>query len=191
MESFKAWTVAFSLVFIAVAALVRLFSPKFPKRFRARVVYVYDGDTICVRHRFRKLRIRLLGIDAPEFEQEYGQESQQYLQSLVLHKKVEISAIGVDIYGRYLGKVVYGDRDAGCDLLEAGLAWPYFRFFGNLSTEDRKRYRGVSRQAYRYRRGLWRQKQPVAPWVWRRNHRSLWSRFLIWIRRFLHWLAGY
>ena len=133
MDSFKAWTVAFSLVFIAIAALVRLFSPKFPKRFRARVVYVYDGDTICVRHRFRKLRIRLLGIDAPESEQEYGHESQQYLQSLVLHKKVEIRAIGVDIYGRYLGNVLYGDRDAGCDLLEAGLAWPYFRFFGCIN----------------------------------------------------------
>lgn len=60
------------LLAIAAAAAVilglllrTLFRPHFPKRFRAKVVWVCDGDTVWVRRFFARRKIRLLGMDAP------------------------------------------------------------------------------------------------------------------------------
>lgn len=173
----------------ALAALflvVRLLRRRFPRTFAARVIYVYDGDTVCVRHWGCRRRIRLLGIDAPESEQEFGQDSQRGLAKLVLNKRVQVEAVGVDIYGRLLARITVGKKDPGLELLEAGLAWPYFRFFGNLQLSDRRRYRDAYQRARAGRRGLWREDKPQAPWLWRREHRSLWERFCVLLRRLVH-----
>jgi endonuclease YncB( thermonuclease family) len=55
------------------------------------VVAVSDGDTITVLDsNNRKHRIRLVGIDAPEKSQSYGQRAKQSLSDLIYDKKVTI-----------------------------------------------------------------------------------------------------
>ena len=55
------------------------------------VVAVSDGDTITVLDsNNRKHRIRLVGIDAPEKSQSYGQRAKQSLSDLIYDEKVTI-----------------------------------------------------------------------------------------------------
>lgn len=163
-----------------------LFRPHFPKQFRAKVVWVCDGDTVWVRRFFSRRKIRLLGMDAPESEQEYGQLSQEYLDDLIGGQTVEVEAIGADIYGRWLARLKFRRQDVSLQMIEAGMAWPYYASFHNLTPAERNAYRAAAFEAKRYGRGLWRSERPEAPWTWRQRNRSLWQRLLLWIRKLLY-----
>ncbi len=85
---------------------------------------VADGDTITVLDsNNRKHRIRLIGIDAPEKSQSYGQRSKHSLAELVYDKNVTIHYEKQDRYGRTLGKVLVDGRDVNLLQIERGMAW--------------------------------------------------------------------
>lgn len=160
---------------------------KFPWVFKARVSWVCDGDSIWVRRWYgRRVKLRLLGIDAPETEQTYGDESQKVLEELVGGRVVLVRAVERDIFGRYVASVRVGSVDAGLSMIEAGAAWPYFRYLSKLPKEDVERIREAWREAKAAGRGLWRERNPEAPWDWRERHRSWWSRLLYWVRRLFY-----
>ena len=55
-----------------------------------RVVEVVDGDTIVMIHKGHRLRVQLIGIEAPVLNQKFGRESQQLLERLVQNVNVEV-----------------------------------------------------------------------------------------------------
>ncbi|MFT7267615.1 MAG: micrococcal nuclease, partial [Porticoccus sp.] len=55
---------------------------------------------------------RLIGIDAPERGQPFGNKSREYLASLVAGKTVKIESSKKDRYGRVLGKAWVHHRTA-------------------------------------------------------------------------------
>jgi hypothetical protein len=78
---------------------------KKPKRIEeGAVTHVADGDTVTViTSNQAKLRIRMLGIDAPETPkgtkfpgQPYGKEAEAYLKQLVENKQGKVEIYGVD-----------------------------------------------------------------------------------------------
>lgn len=71
---------------------------------KARVVDVYDGDTIEIDN---GLTVRLLGINAPNRRGEGWVEAKEYLEDLIEGEtvKLEYDAYQVDKYGRLLGYV--------------------------------------------------------------------------------------
>lgn len=90
------------------------------KTVYAKVVKVYDGDTIWVtfylHNKIYKFNIRLYGIDTPEIKPPKNQEnrdeeivaakrSKKYLENLILDKIVVLELLGKDKYGRILAKV--------------------------------------------------------------------------------------
>ncbi|MGD8780250.1 MAG: thermonuclease family protein [Ignavibacteria bacterium] len=94
---------------------------KEPYVYNAKVVAVYDGDTITVDidlglSTFVKgEKIRLHRINAPEMrgeEKEAGRKSRDYLRDLILNCEVLIQTIKdkKGKYGRYLGEVWYKDE---------------------------------------------------------------------------------
>lgn len=93
------------------------------------VTRVIDGDTFLVNHpQNPKLRIRLIGVDAPETSyaynrrpQPYGQEAKAFLQSLILNKhiKLEYDVDSLDRYGRTLAYAYLSDGRMVNDLLVA------------------------------------------------------------------------
>ncbi|MDO4937880.1 MAG: thermonuclease family protein [Sutterellaceae bacterium] len=173
--------------------IVRKFfcATRFPMTFKAKVVWVCDGDSVYVRKTFgRKLKLRLLGMDAPESEQSFGQESTDYLKSLIDGRRVTVCAVDRDIYGRYVSRVTVGDTDVSLAMIDAGLAWPYFHYFKNLPVEDQLVYKTAYEFARRNRRGLWQENHPQPPWQWRKERRTMWSRFCYWLRRLLRCLGG-
>lgn len=90
--------------------------------FDARVVDVYDGDTITAVFKYRgeynKWPCRLDGIDTPELKTKNDKEklaagqARDYLRNLILDKIVRLVCGEFDKYGRLLVKVIdeYGQN---------------------------------------------------------------------------------
>ena len=51
---------------------------------------VSDGDSFVAKYNGKKIRVRMYGVDAPELKQKHGKESKEYLENLILGKKVEL-----------------------------------------------------------------------------------------------------
>ncbi|MFH1280613.1 MAG: thermonuclease family protein [Candidatus Beckwithbacteria bacterium] len=70
-----------------------------------KVLEVLDGDTLLLDG---KVRLRLRQVDSPELEYCYGQESKDYLESLVKDKKITIQEKILDQRGRAMALVYLG-----------------------------------------------------------------------------------
>ena len=131
------------------------------------VSYVYDGDTVKLRSAQGEFKLRLVDIDAPERNQAYGLISRRALISLCQGPQIVVTAeiSSKDKYNRFLGKLHCNHIDASTYLAERGLAWHYARY-----SSDRIIYHAAlnSRQQ---KLGLWAVNNPIAPWLWRREHR--------------------
>lgn len=137
---------------------------------RWSVVSVTDGDTITVLTAEKKQhKIRLLGIDAPEKTQAFGQRSKQALSDLVYKKEVTIEYKEQDRYKRYLGKVLVDGKDANLEQVKAGMAWWYRQYKRSQTPEDQKAYADAEAVARGGKVGLWADKEPVPPWEFRRQ----------------------
>ncbi|NWG39003.1 MAG: thermonuclease family protein [Hydrogenophilaceae bacterium] len=133
------------------------------------VTGVADGDTLYLTDKQSGIhKIRLLGIDAPELGQAWGNASRLSLRKLVYRQPVQIEWRHRDQYGRLLGKIVLpGNRDANLLQLEAGMAWWNRKYAYEQTNADAIRYREAEFVARKKRLGLWSQKSPVTPWHWR------------------------
>ena len=93
-----------------------------PRTLTAKVERVSDGDTmVALTANGTKLRVRLLGVDAPEVPhstkpgQPFGEEARDYLDHLVGGKMVRVDAFGPDRYKRVLA--VIWDEQINVNLL--------------------------------------------------------------------------
>jgi micrococcal nuclease len=94
---------------------------------------VADGDTVTViTPNQTKLRIRMLGIDAPETPkgvkfpgQPYSKEAEAYLKQLVEGKRVRGEIYQVDRYKRLLSTIFIDGKDINLAMIEVGLAEVY------------------------------------------------------------------
>jgi endonuclease YncB( thermonuclease family) len=144
----------------------------------ANVVQVHDGDTITVslagsaasRGKPRLVRVRLNGIDAPELAQPYGLASRDHLAAAVLNKKVMLTTVTMDRYGRIVAKVTSNGVDECLDQLNAGAAWLYTQYLNSLSQADRPAYIKATVDAHEQHRGLWALDAQIPPWDWRKQH---------------------
>lgn len=120
-------------------------------------MYVTDGDTI----RIGDARIRLYGIDAPETDQAYGDESTSMLEYLIGNSSVDVEVVDIDRYGRYIGKIYVDGVYLNLEMVKQGCAWYYYDYADDRDLEE------AELEARRYYRGLWAS-NPIPPWEWRR-----------------------
>lgn len=151
--------IAFILVLIVAGLQV------FSAEILGRVVGVADGDTITVLDEMDngRFRIRLYGIDCPEKKQAYGNKAKKHLSALVYGKRVSVRFSSIDRYGRILGRVYVSGKDISLVMLSAGYAWHYSQYDSSpeyAAAEKKARSAGV---------GLWADRSPVPPWVFRRK----------------------
>ncbi len=164
-------TVIIAAFILALAAM--LVNDEAPEQgnkdtFTGRVVGISDGDTIRVLHMGKEQKVRLYGIDTPEKRQPYGTAARKFTSEHVFGKTVTIRSTGKDRYGRILGWVIYADeRNLNIEILEAGLAWWYRQY-----APDDHVLQQAEQRARNAGRGLWRQKNPVAPWEYRKRGRA-------------------
>jgi endonuclease YncB( thermonuclease family) len=170
-------------IIIYIISLI-LCSPVLADTLQGKVVKIADGDTVTiVDDSGKKHRIRLAGIDAPEKDQPYGDISTQGLNKLVSGRIVTIEYEKRDRYKRIIGKVLVdppGDVfcmaldcvkkiDVGLEQIKAGLAWHYKKYQREQPEEDRKLYAEAELEARARQIELWKDKEPMAPWEWRRK----------------------
>ena len=151
-----------SLLLPASAHLQR--APAVQRSFSASVVAIHDGDTISVRTSRETIRIRLEGIDCPEYRQPYSARAKRFTSDLVYRKTVTVESRGEDQYGRLLARVRVNGVEVNEALVSNGLAWHYQR------AEIDPALSRAERTARAARVGLWADPKPVAPWHWRREH---------------------
>lgn len=132
------------------------------------VVGIVDGDTLDVLTADKaQHRIRLHAIDAPERSQAYSQVSKQSLSDMVYGQRVTAECGKNDRFERPVCKVLIDGRDVGLAQIQRGLAWHFKRYEREQSAADRAAYAKAEEEARAARRGLWRDPEPVAPWVFR------------------------
>lgn len=136
-----------------------------------QVIAVSDGDTIKVLDDTKKLFvIRLMGIDAPEKTQPFGQRSKQSLSDLVFHDRVEVQWNKQDRYSRVIGRVLRADGSDVClEQLKRGMAWHYKQYAKDQFVGDRHKYDQAEQVAREAHIGLWADATPTPPWIWRKS----------------------
>lgn len=137
--------------------------------FSGKCVGVTDGDTIRVMYEGREVKVRLYGVDAPEKRQPYGAAAKKFASGMVFGKPVVVSVRDRDRYGRSVGWVkTAGGEVLNLALVRAGLAWWYRDYAPNDHDIAE-----AQRQARRAGLGLWSQRNPVPPWEYRKQRRSM------------------
>jgi endonuclease YncB( thermonuclease family) len=171
----------YSLMIIALsafAAVLYLFNESQPSNNTAncnlegKVIRVVDGDSITVLDSEKEQhKIRLAGIDAPERKQPFGKLSRQFLAKHIFKKQVCVGWYKRDKYQRLVGVVRFEGEDMNLKLVKAGLAWHYKQYQNEQSKSDRVLYANAHENAEKMNTGLWNERRPVAPWLWRRGER--------------------
>jgi micrococcal nuclease len=129
-----------------------------------KVVLVIDGNTVEIAATDNeRYKVLLSGIDCPELEQDYGDKAKRYLEKLLLNKSVVVKFQGKDRWGNRLGVIVVdGAEDPRYELLKEGLAWTAER-------NPVQELETIKEQAREKGKGLWKNENPTAPWIFRRQ----------------------
>lgn len=133
---------------------------------KGRCVGVHDGDSITLLvdtpDGKRQAKIRLDGIDAPELGQPFSRVSRVALADMVFDRECSVESRGTDKYARTIGRVSVDRSDVNAAMLDSGLAWHFKKFDGRKDMAEREE------SAKQARVGLWADRDPIPPWVWRK-----------------------
>ena len=106
------------------------------KIVRAKVVSVYDGDTITLVFKFGNVfchhACRLEGLDCAEIktknqeEKKVGLEAKEYLTNLLVNQLVTVTFSDKnDKFGRLLGKIEFNGMNISDHMIEKGFGYAY------------------------------------------------------------------
>lgn len=95
--------------------------------FEATVVKVHDGDTITVRWEERDFDfpVRFLDTNAPEMNEEGGEEARDFLSGIILNAEIEIlinKRQRVGKWGRILGTIMHFGTNINDFMIDQGFS---------------------------------------------------------------------
>lgn len=166
MKLFKTTILCFLFLFSSQAAVKNSI---LPINFQGKVIAVKDGDTIEVLYLNNTIKIRLAHIDCPEVKmhQPFGQAAKQFTSSICFGQIVTVINQGkFDRYKRLIAVVINNkNENVNKALVKAGLAWHFLKYSADSS------YAQLEVIARKNKVGLWADKNPTPPWLWR-NHKK-------------------
>jgi micrococcal nuclease len=117
-----------------------------------KVTRVIDGDTFETE---TGEKVRLIGINAPEISDIFGQKAKQYLSDLIANKTVGLQTDNIsndrDRYQRLLRYVILDGVDINKKMVADGFAFAYLKYHFSKST-DYEQAQILSREA---NKGIW------------------------------------
>ena len=142
----------------------------------AGVFRVVDGDTIVLG----ETRIRLEGIDAPETTQacgyrhvghwRCGEAATHQLVKLIGARPVQCDDLGLDKYGRTLGRCFAGNTNLNAEMVRTGFAWAFVRYSQAYVAQETEAkaaragiWQGDATPAWDYRARSWATAEAQAP----------------------------
>ncbi|MDO4628632.1 MAG: thermonuclease family protein [Planctomycetia bacterium] len=144
-----------------------------PTTLTGVVTRVADGDTLNLRvQNGETYRIRCQAVDAPELNQEFGQQARATYNELVYRKTVRVEVDKTDKFGRIVGRIWCKDPASGTwfdveeVMLKRGMVWHYTRY------NHEQKLINAEAEARRNCVGLWSQKNPKKPEDWRIQNRE-------------------
>jgi endonuclease YncB( thermonuclease family) len=126
---------------------------------------VCDGDTVVIRVSGRPpLELDLFGIDAPELDQSYGEESKELLEKLLSDKLLRVETVG-DINREVKGWLILNTsgQNVNQQMVRAGYAW-----HDPKESNDVDLHNGEETARW-HKYGLWIETSPTPPWEWRQQ----------------------
>ena len=120
------------MFFVAVAGLVVLFDQSVAVAeqasvLEARVSKVLDGDTFTLKGQSR--RIRVWGLDAPEWDHAGGSAATATMSGLIAGQTLRCQVLDMDRHGRFVAQCFLPDgRDIAAEMIRAGAATEYCRY---------------------------------------------------------------
>lgn len=143
------------VVLIAHAGLVDAMS--------ARVLEVFDGDTLDAEIQGEKVQIKLYGIDAPESGQNGDDASKRFLLRLANASPVDVEVMSTDIFGRVIAVIVREGHkwSVNATIVANGYAWVKPSECTASFCSDLMK---LESQAKRLRLGIWADFDLVPPW---------------------------
>ena len=152
------------ILIAAVAVLCCLCTDVNAASMFGKVIDVSSGDVITIFNLNRPVRVKLVGIDAPEMDQAFGDVARKHLVDLVHDKSVVVEYSGIAADGSVMGRVLLNDADIGAQMIRDGAAWFDPNNQSRLNVADREIYQQSEQAARDERRGLWQAENPTAPW---------------------------
>ncbi len=150
-----------------VLACSGVLSAKNQPDIEGRIVGITDGDTVTLLTADKtQIKIRLEGIDAPEKKQPFGQKAKEELSTLIFGKDVVIHWKSKDRYQRVIGRINCAGLDVNLEMVKRGMAWRYDKY------SKEKAFIDAQAEAKAAGRGLWTDKEPIAPWEWRAEKKA-------------------
>ncbi len=117
-----------------------------------KVTRIIDGDTFETE---TGEKVRLIGINAPEISDIFGQEAKQYLSYLIENKTVDIQADNIsndrDRYQRLLRYVILDGVDINKKMVSDGFAFAYLKYKFSKSID----YKQAQLEARETNNGIW------------------------------------
>lgn len=136
----------------------------FSQNLTYKVIKIKDGDTVCILMNGKEEVIRLAHIDCPEKKQPFGTKAKQFVSDLCFGEYVSIgNNLKRDRNGRILAEIVLSNGiNVNKELVKNGLAWHFKKYSKDNS------YAKLETAARIKKAGLWKDKDPIAPWNWRK-----------------------
>ena len=140
----------------------------FAEEFMAKVIRAVDGDSVNVLRLPEKeeLKLRLYGIDAPEWKQAYGKESKDALKGLLgPNREISVKVLDKDRYGRLICELHLDNKDISLNewMVSEGNAWHYVKY-----APDDMNLQSAEENARNNKLGLWSSGGPLPPWDFRK-----------------------
>src|SRR5262249_50616007 len=82
-----------------------------------KVIDVNSGDVITIFNLNRPVRVRLMGVAAPEISQAFGDVAKKHLADLVFDKSVLVEYAGIGADSSLTGRVLLNDADIGAQMI--------------------------------------------------------------------------
>ena len=158
MKNHRRWT-----LLAVLATSVLFFQQARASTLTGKVIEINDGDEITIFNMNRPVRIRLVGIDAPEKDQAFGEIAKQHLADLVFDKFVFVEYTGIGLHTDLIGRVLLNGADINAQMIRDGVAW-YAPQLSHLSDAQQEIYSKSEEAARNEKRGLWQSDGAVAPW---------------------------
>jgi endonuclease YncB( thermonuclease family) len=132
------------------------------------VINVASGDKLTILDTSNVIySVRLAGIDAPETIQPFGKESRNELLGMVYDKEVIVESIKSKRPQILIGRVIINKTDINLYQINHGMAWVSKNYKVELSDQDQQTYTVAELRAKHNKIGLWKDKCPISPWVFR------------------------
>lgn len=129
-----------------------------------KVIGIKDGDTVSLLMDGKEQTVRLAHIDCPEKKQAFGTKAKEMVSDLCFGKMVSVQGDGkLDRNGRMIAELILPNGvNINKTLVKSGLAWHFKKYSKDAS------YAQLEIEARNKKTGLWKETNPIAPWIWRK-----------------------